>query len=384
MNPRTRRIADLLRECLTSGVAAPFLCCLSLSALAFAASCLTLHLTFFKFPPFQSLFSASHHLLYLPKPSNTTTPHHAPPPSNLWHEMSDEELLRKATTTTASCGGTAEERKKVAFMFLTRGRMPLAPLWQRFFHGHDSRLFSVYVHAPPEFTEEPPRGSVFFQRRIPSKPVQWGESSMVDAERRLLANALLDPSNCRFVLLSDSCIPLFNFSAAYGYLAGSHLSFVSSFDDPGSAGRGRYNRRMRPTVSLAEWRKGSQWFAVHRELAVGIVSDRRYYPVFREHCRPPCYADEHYIPTLVSKLFPARNANRSVTWVDWSGGGPHPAVYRRRDVSEGLLRRMRDGSTMSRCSYNERPTSICFLFARKFDASALEPLMLMAPALLGF
>nr|CAD1834988.1 unnamed protein product [Ananas comosus var. bracteatus] len=162
MNPRTRRIADLLRECFDSGVAAPFLCCLSLSALAFAASCLTLHLIFFKFSPFQSLFSSSsHHLLYLPQPNNTTTPHHAPSPANLWHEMSDEELLRKAaasTTTTDSCGGTAEKRMKVAFMFLTRGRMPLAPLWERFFRGHDSRLFSVYVHAPPEFTEELPRG----------------------------------------------------------------------------------------------------------------------------------------------------------------------------------------------------------------------------------
>nr|CAD1834985.1 unnamed protein product [Ananas comosus var. bracteatus] len=126
---------------------------------------------------FQSLiFSSSHHLLYLPQPNNTTTPHHAPPPSNLWHEMSDEELLQKAATTTttmaASCGGMAEERKKVAFMFLTRGRMPLAPLWERFFRGHDSRLFSVYVHAPtPEFTEEPPRGSVFFRRRIPARSV---------------------------------------------------------------------------------------------------------------------------------------------------------------------------------------------------------------------
>ncbi|XP_020080937.1 uncharacterized protein LOC109704591 [Ananas comosus] len=174
MSPRTRRIAGL-RECFDSGVAVPFLCCLALSVLTFAASYLTLHRTSFKFSPFQSLiFSSSHHLLYLPQPNNTTTPHHAPPPSNLWHEMSDEELLRKAATTTttaaASCGGKAEERKKVAFMFLTRGRMPLAPLWERFFRGHDSRLFSIYVHAPPpEFTEEPPQGSVFFRRQIPSK-----------------------------------------------------------------------------------------------------------------------------------------------------------------------------------------------------------------------
>jgi hypothetical protein len=33
--------------------------------------------------------------------------------------------------------------------------------------------------------------------------VSWGKISMVEAERRLLANALLDPDNQHFVLLSD-------------------------------------------------------------------------------------------------------------------------------------------------------------------------------------
>lgn len=33
--------------------------------------------------------------------------------------------------------------------------------------------------------------------------VVWGKISMIDAERRLLANALKDPDNQHFVLLSD-------------------------------------------------------------------------------------------------------------------------------------------------------------------------------------
>ena len=33
--------------------------------------------------------------------------------------------------------------------------------------------------------------------------VAWGEFSMVEAEKRLLANALADPDNQQFVLLSD-------------------------------------------------------------------------------------------------------------------------------------------------------------------------------------
>ena len=36
--------------------------------------------------------------------------------------------------------------------------------------------------------------------------VGWGKVNMIEAERRLLANALLDTSNERFVLVSEACI----------------------------------------------------------------------------------------------------------------------------------------------------------------------------------
>ncbi|WOL03982.1 hypothetical protein Cni_G12703 [Canna indica] len=298
-----------------------------------------------------------------PTPSTSSTNAEEFGSSLQWHSMSDEELMRRAAEMPPS---DVERRRsgaaaKVAFMFLTRGRIPLRPLWERFFKGHTG-LFSIYIHASPEFNVEPPEDSVFFKRRIPSKPVQWGRWSILDAERRLLANALLDPSNQRFVLLSESCIPLFGFPTVYAYLLDSTLSFVSSFDDPRRAGRGRYNRLMHPTVALADWRKGPQWFELHRRLAAAIVADRRYYPLFREHCRSPCYLDEHYVPTLVTKLFPGLNANRSVTWADWSRGGSHPATYNRGDVSVRLLQRMRSGS---KCAYSDNATtSTCFLFAR--------------------
>lgn len=40
-------------------------------------------------------------------------------------------------------------------------------------------------------------------RKMSQLQVEWGKISMVDAERRLLANALKDPDNQQFVLLSD-------------------------------------------------------------------------------------------------------------------------------------------------------------------------------------
>lgn len=203
---------------------------------------------------------------------------------------------------------------------------------------------------------------------------------MMDAERRLLANALLDPSNLRFVLLSESCIPLFYFKTVYNYLLNSNLSFQASFDHPTRNARGRYNPHMAPTVNVTHWRKGSQWFELHRDLAQQIVSDQKYYQVFQEFCHPPCYMDEHYIPTLLNILSPSLNSNRTVTWVDWSRDGPHPGKFGWDDMTDEFLDNIRFGS---KCTYNGNTTSMCFLFARKFLPNTLEQLLRILPVLLG-
>jgi hypothetical protein len=210
---------------------------------------------------------------------------------------------------------------------------------------------------------------------------------MCDAERRLLANALLDAGNERFVLVSESCIPLRSFAVVHRYLTGSRQSFVGAFDDPGPHGRGRYRAGLAPEVRREQWRKGAQWFELDRDLAVDVVADERYYPKFREHCRAPCYMDEHYLPTVLSAEAPGRIANRSVTWVDWSRGGAHPATFGEADVrEEAFLGRLTTpgGKGQGNCTYNGRPAGVCFLFARKFAPSTLQPLLELAPKMLGY
>ncbi|PWA59300.1 Glycosyl transferase, family 14 [Artemisia annua] len=296
---------------------------------------------------------------------------------DLWHSMNDEELMEKAMRVPHVAGYPG----KLAFMFLTRGSLPLGLFWEKFFKGHEG-LYSIYLHTSPDFDYEPPNTSVFYKRRIPSKHVQWGKPSMIDAERRLLANALLDLHNQRFILVSETCIPLFNFTTIYNYLMKANQSFLNSFDDPRKIGRGRYNKRMSPTITLQDWRKGSQWFEVNRQLGIEIISDKMYYNIFRNHCLPPCYMDEHYLPTLVNKVRPDLTTNTTMTWTDWSGGGSHPATFRKNDITEAFLHHVRYDE--SNCTYNGGNSSICFLFARKFHPSTLEPLLKFASGLFGF
>nr|CAB3504178.1 unnamed protein product [Digitaria exilis] len=306
-------------------------------------------------------------------------------PASAWHNMTDEELLW-AASWQPRIGRKYPYRRvpKVAFMFLTRGPLPLAPLWDKFFSGAGGRdLFSVYVHATPGYRHDFPPASAFHRRQVPSQVARWGDTSMCDAERRLLANALLDPSNDRFVLVSES------FPVVYHYLTRSRQSFVGAFDDPGPHGRGRYRAGLAPEVRPEQWRKGAQWFELRRDLAVDVVADERYYPKFREHCRAPCYMDEHYLPTVMSVESPARIANRSVTWVDWSRGGAHPATFGEADVDEAFLARLTTPALgkkghQGKCTYNGQPAEVCFLFARKFAPNTLQRLLTLAPKMLGY
>ncbi|KAF4366374.1 hypothetical protein F8388_018822 [Cannabis sativa] len=302
-------------------------------------------------------------------------------PKNITHYMSDDELFWRASMVPTKEEFPYNRVPKVAFMFLTRGPLPLLPLWEKFFQGHE-KLFSIYVHAVPGFKLNVSSTSHFYGREIPSQKVHWGTVTLADAEKRLLANALLDFSNERFVLVSESCIPVYNFSTVYKYLIRSAHSFVESYDEPTRYGRGRYSRRMLPDIKLYQWRKGSQWFELNRALAVYIVSDTKYYTLFKKYCLPACYPDEHYLPTFINMFHGSLNSNRTVTWVDWSIGGPHPVTYGEANITKEFIQSIRSKGTP--CQYNLGTTSICYLFARKFAPSALEPLLNLSSSVMGF
>ncbi|GAA0151827.1 transferase [Lithospermum erythrorhizon] len=90
------------------------------------------------------------------------------------------------------------------FIFLLN--LPLDFLWDTFFQNGELSNYSIYVHSEPGFVfnQSTTRSSFFHNRQlVNSIKVAWGESTMIDAERLLLQVALENPSNQRFLLLSD-------------------------------------------------------------------------------------------------------------------------------------------------------------------------------------
>ncbi|XP_054779347.1 glycosyltransferase BC10-like isoform X2 [Prosopis cineraria] len=258
---------------------------------------------------------------------------------------------------------------KIAFMFLVRRELPLDFLWETFFENGDVANFSIYIHSAPGFVfDESTTRSHFFHDRQLSNSIQvlWGESSMIQAERLLLDAALEDPANQRFVLLSDSCVPLYNFTFVYNYVMGSPRSFVDSFLD---VKEGRYNPKMSPKLPRERWRKGSQWITLIRSHAEVIADDEVVFPVFKKYCkrRPPvdarkgklnlklqkqhnCIPDEHYVQTLLAMHgLEGELERRTLTYTVWNESatklenkGWHPMTFGYADASPERIKEIKE------------------------------------------
>lgn len=90
------------------------------------------------------------------------------PPKNLMHNMNDLELFWRASFVPQIKSYPYKRVPKIAFMFLAKGPLPLAPLWERFFKGNEE-LFSIYMHPLPSYVADFPQTSVFYKRQIPSQ-----------------------------------------------------------------------------------------------------------------------------------------------------------------------------------------------------------------------
>lgn len=142
--------------------------------------------------------------------------------------VEDSELLHAAQD--AATLPLPEGKPKIAFLFVLRQKIPLEPLWERFFAGADNDSYSIYTHAS-WWVDEFPKTSVFYNKSISTKPVSRFDISLVDVVRRLMAFALLDTgkANLWFVLVSEACIPVRSFPYVYDYFMNSTTSFVESF-----------------------------------------------------------------------------------------------------------------------------------------------------------
>lgn len=112
-------------------------------------------------------------------------------PPKVFHDMNDTELLWRASMSPRIPEYPFHLVPKIAFMFLARGPVLLAPLWEKFFEGHQG-FYSIYVHSEPSHNQSSYAGSsVFHGRRIPSDLVSALLNSHYLQIRMLIGNTYI-------------------------------------------------------------------------------------------------------------------------------------------------------------------------------------------------
>ncbi|KAK9907312.1 hypothetical protein WJX75_001278 [Coccomyxa subellipsoidea] len=285
---------------------------------------------------------------------------------------------------------------KVAMMFLTRGDLHQEPVWDLWFRhaeglvpisalkvhgcgtafvshlrsvcGHAAgdgpiqrqHLFNVYVHVGAN--EVNFKGfantSVFYGRDIVDRVhVEWGSFSLVAALKNLLHVALEDPLNQKFMLLSESGIPLYPAETLWVELMVEEKSRVNACE------LGTLNNmyhRWAPemeseALKVSHWRKSSQWAVLRRDHAQIIADDTVVADAFTKHCYMEwrdnvwrdCYSDEHYLGTLLASrgLDNETDCLGHITYTHWSYGEAHPKAFTPEDINADALREMRQPQT---------------------------------------
>ena len=191
------------------------------------------------------------------------------PPRNPWASLWLWTLVLSAVLLSGcearSC--SSAEHPKVALLFLTRAGLLHTELWERWLssaanltdaafaqqqlcsreprepcmpdnkqpsHPFGQKLFSLYIHTgvhhePGSVAAAAQPSNKFAEFYVRSSILtEWGQPTLIMAERLLLQRALQDRTNQRFVLLSESCIPLYSPQLIYQQLMGELRSRINA------------------------------------------------------------------------------------------------------------------------------------------------------------
>jgi len=212
---------------------------------------------------------------------------------------------------------------RIAFCFLTYANHDSPRHWQDFFDRAPASRYSIHCHAVnPDLVTDP----FLKPHLIPSAPTRWG--NFLRAYVRLLQTALADPEANRFVVVSQSCIPVRPFSEFLDALA-DDTPWVERGHSPPAIIHERYSnlspeaRLLIPEIEFARNEFGT-WAVWPRRQAAIVAAGLLLGAFERVEAN-----DETYPGCLLALAGePTQHWYRPCTYVHWlSPTEPHPESF---------------------------------------------------------
>lgn len=229
-----------------------------------------------------------------------------------WHtKMEDKRRKSKEGFSNAT------KTKKIAFLFLVRDNHHQIEVWNSFFRGISKSKYNIYVHAKfPGKVIQPLMKNHLLPNSLQTK---WGDVSIVRATMLLLRKAFEDLDNYKFVLLSESCIPLYNFEHIYTKLTEDNNTYLGVFNFDAILKENRYKGIDSKFLAKNNFKKMHQWFVMNRETVKYFIT----YDYTDQYKNVSC-PDEHYFVNIMDK-FSLPYDNRLNTFVNWNEPTPDPS-----------------------------------------------------------
>lgn len=297
---------------------------------------------------------------------------------NLCHTQQNAEQTPPESLSTSK--GT-EDNRKIAFLFMSRGPMPLEDVWREFFRWKaDEKHYKIHIHVHKGY--KIPSTSFFSGKELPEMEgggYLWGNMGQVHAIKRLVGHALKDPLTQWFTMMSESCIPLTNFRTLRNSLLGFDKSIVNACDM--GAGEMETHTRWRPGLDEVGfqkkwWRKSGTWFALMRDHAVMFVEEKKFESGWE---KVPC-CDEHYLPSVLA--YHGQDNRTTCTdgycHVHWpSLIAMHPHTYSGDEITPELFQHLSqpEGNSKGFAKQCSGVEGHCHFTARKFSAAAKYQLL---------
>ena len=245
-------------------------------------------------------------------------------------------------------------------------------------------LFSIYVHAPPSFRNQFHPKSLWHGKMVRYRvETEWGAHTLVEATRHLLWEAFRDPLNTRFLLLSESDIPIYDPLTMYQQLQAEDTSRLDTcIHDAISPWRWHPNMETK-RLKFHHWRKSPQWMALTRDHAKLALEDREVYRMFERHCwsawdeehsrwHRDCFSDEHYFATLLATHDRDSEGvceSRGVSFTLWESKSAHPKAFSDKEITAELIHKARSapkslssGQLLPECRWQEAQMQAQSLF----------------------
>lgn len=163
---------------------------------------------------------------------------------------------------------------KIAFLFIVKDRINRVDLWKKYFQGYED-LYMCYIISKSNAIEYEIPNTINISDKYNS---DYGGVKYVKSILFMLKEAIANKKNYKFIIFTESCIPITNFNNLYNYLTKDNSSFINMtyvVDTEWKAAANRYNQLSRRDIQRSDWYgHNAQGIVFNRKLAKFLISTK--------------------------------------------------------------------------------------------------------------